>query len=72
MDLFDRAWKMSAEKSLCDAFGGMEYQRVRSAWDRYGHLGSALQFIVNSANEPAPAHATDGPQPQSPDDQPPT
>lgn len=50
MDTFDRAWVQCAEKGLCDALGGAEYRRVRSAWDQYGAFGYALQFIVNSAN----------------------
>jgi hypothetical protein len=47
---FDLTWRALAERSVCDGFGGMQYQRVRQEWLEAGRPRSIGGFIRTRAN----------------------
>lgn len=50
LTLFDMIWKQAAICGLCDAYGGMEHQRVFRAYVTAGAPKNVLLFIVEHAN----------------------
>ena len=50
MDDFDTVWTACAEESICDGFGGSEYQRVRHEWHLAGRPHDIRAFIELRAN----------------------
>jgi hypothetical protein len=50
LEVFDRVWDLLASRGHCDARGGMEYHRVKKAWQCLGGAENAYRFILAWAN----------------------
>lgn len=53
---FLRQWVLMEHEGKCDAFGGAEFTRVLSEWEREGRPAAVKEFIELRANRPAPSH----------------
>jgi len=50
MNTFDQCWLELAALGICDAAGGVQYQRLRTWWESGGSYNACMEWIELNAN----------------------